>query len=76
VKTKYTEEQNKLLESLELAMAALLLDDFKKEGTILACIVEWLHKGEPVTAVLEAEAAGVEEGVLNTIRKTFNVAKF
>lgn len=72
----YNSYQSDLLEKLELTIANLLLDNYKKEAATLACVVEWLHKGEPVTAILEAEAAGMDERVLTVIRETFNVAKF
>jgi hypothetical protein len=75
-KINYNQKQTKLIEGLELKMAELLLDNYKKEASLLNCMVEWLHRGEPVTAILEAEAAGMDEKVLTVMREIFNVAKF
>jgi hypothetical protein len=68
-----TPAQQKLLDTLELAVAHLSFNGEKELAAALAPVCEWLDKGEPVIAVLEGEALGLDQSTLQCIRETFEV---
>lgn len=71
-----TSYQLSYLNSLELAIANLIHDNHRKGARALSAVVEWLHKDDPVTALLEAEAIGFDERLLGEIRDVFDIRKF
>lgn len=68
--------QLEYLDNLEFVLANMVYDGRKKWAQALGPVVEWLQKGEPVMAVLEAEAVGLDDRVLNKMRNVFDVRKF
>jgi hypothetical protein len=68
-----TQEQIKLLNKLELALANMIYDRYIYWANCWAIIIEHLRKGESAVAVLEAENLMVDKEVLEEIRKTFDI---
>jgi hypothetical protein len=67
-------EKTDLVEKLELALASLIHDNKDEKLAIaLGAVVEWLHKNEFVIAVLEAEALGLDDKIVNHMRRVFDV---
>lgn len=74
-----TSEQKIFVEKLELALTKMVHDGTvvsMKWARALGPIIDWLHKDEPVTAVLEAEYIGLDEKTIDALRQIFNVRRF
>jgi hypothetical protein len=68
--------QKQLIFKLEISLANMVYEGHIKWAKALSPIIEWLHKNEPVIAILEGEALGLDEKTLNSLRIIFDVKKF
>lgn len=71
-----TQIQLDYLDKLEVALATMVFDGHKKWAMAFGPVVEWLQRGEPVTAVLEADYVGLSPAVIETLSNMFDVRKF
>lgn len=71
-----TRRQRKFVEKWELALARMILDGKKELAEQVVPIVEAMQTGDFVYAVCLAEAKGLDEYILNEMRKHLGVRRF
>lgn len=63
----------KIVNDLEIALATAKFDGNMELVRQLSPVIDWFHKGEPVTAILEAKAVGLDKNMINVLKKIFDV---
>lgn len=72
-KISYNKNQRILLDKLEMALVGLVHDGNTTLAKALAPIVDLLQQGNSVCALLESEASGFDERIVEEIRQVFDV---
>lgn len=72
-KTSYNKQQKILLDKLEIALVELVHQGNLKLAEALGPVVDLLQQGNSVCALLESEARGFDERIVEEIRTVFDV---